>query len=369
MKKLVKFIYKKFLKPILFTQDPDDVHDGALRFGNFWGKFRVLRWVTRKTLSFQDPSLEQEILGINFRNPVGLAAGFDKNGDMVKILPHLGFGFASIGSITWKPYEGNPRPWSYRLPEIKSLLINYGLKNIGAEKILDKVENNREEGFVVGISVAKTNSKETADLQKGIEDYFNTIKILNEREVGDFVEINISCPNTFGGEPFTDTESLAKLLDKIGELKIEKPIFLKMPINLSWADFQELLDIAVIKGVSGIVIGNCSKDRETLKEIGKIPDNIAGSLSGKPTEELSNKLISKTYEKYGDKFVIIGVGGIFSANDAYEKIKRGASLVQLITGMIYEGPQLIGEINQGLVRLLHEDGYKKIEEAVGAYFK
>lgn len=369
MKKLIQFLYKRALRPLLFTQNPDRVHDRAIRLGAWWGKHAFLNTFARKTVSHNDPALEQEICGISFCNPVGLAAGFDKNGDTVRVLPHIGLGFASIGSVTWKPYGGNPRPWSYRLPDIQSLIVNYGLKNIGAEKVLEKLALKAQGNFVTGISVAKTNSEETVNREEAIRDYIETIKIISKRDAGDYIEINISCPNAFGGEPFTDPESLGALLGEVQKLAVEKPIFIKMPINMEWEGFRPLLDLAIQYGISGVVIGNLNKDRGAFGEVTNIPEHIKGSLSGKPTEELSNKLISKTYEQYGNKLVIVGVGGIFSAEDAYEKIKRGASLVQLITGMIYEGPQLIGQINEGLVKLLHADGYTKIEEAVGVYHK
>ena len=219
--------------------------------------------------------------------------------------------------------------------------------------------------YPISISIGKTNSTKTASQKAGIEDYYDCLKEFANAGIGDFYTINISCPNTFGGEPFTTPESLDPLLKKLQMVKTNKPIFLKMPINLEWKEFKQLLEIALKYKVNGVIIGNLNKDRQdpAIKDI--IPEHVQGGISGKVTWALSNKLIYQTYKAYGKKLIIIGVGGIFSAEDAYKKIKRGASLVQLITGMIYEGPQLIGEINQGLVELIKRDGYKNISEAVG----
>jgi len=354
----------------MFLTDPDRAHEKALRIGKKFGKNKPIKKIFKKVLSFEDNSLEQEFFGIKFKNPIGLSAGFDKNGELTEILPSLGFGFMQIGSITRHPYEGNPRPWAYRLPKSKSIIINYGLKNIGIEKILNNlVKVNREENFPISFSVAKTNSKDTVGLEGGVEDYFQSIQKIKESGLSDFITINISCPNAFGGEPFTDPKPLMTLLSKIQEIDVQKPIFIKMPINLQWEKFKELLDVILEFELQGVVIGNLNKDREdpSIKDI--IPKGIRGSLSGKPTEKICNQLISETYKYCGDKLIIVGVGGVFSAKDAYEKIKRGASLVQLITGMIYQGPQLIGQINKGLSKLLKKDGYTNISEAVGFYYK
>jgi dihydroorotate dehydrogenase len=237
--------------------------------------------------------------------------------------------------------------------------------NDGVKSIAERVKHSIDKKSVIGISVAKTNSKDTATLEGGISDYINCLKYLEENNVGDYYTINISCPNTFGGEPFTTPERLEKLLDRIGEIDISKPVFIKMPINLPLDDFDSLLKICIKYKVTGVIIGNLTKVRDPELIADEIPSNIKGGISGKPTEELSNKLIAYTYKHYRDKLVIIGVGGIFSAQDAYKKIKCGASVVQLITGMIYQGPQLISQINSGIVKLLEIEGYPTLKEAIG----
>jgi dihydroorotate dehydrogenase len=310
--------------------------------------------------------LEQEVDGIKYENPVGLSAGFDKEAKLPGILYHLSFGFMELGSITYHPYIGNPGTRLYRLKKSKAIMVNYGLKNLGVAKTIEKIKKIKlPKNFVFGVSVAKTNNEETNVLTVGIDDYYQSLKALNESNVGDYYTINVTCPNTIGGEPYTDPRKLEKLLKAISTLKIQKPVYIKMPINHPWKEFDNLLKVIIKYNCAGVVIGNVSKDRtaSTIKDV--IPDNIRGGISGRPTWKLSNELIKKTYQKYGNKLTIIGVGGIFSAEDAYTKIKLGASLVQLITGMIYEGPQLIHDINKGLVVLLKQDGYKHIKEAIG----
>ncbi len=273
-----------------------------------------------------------------------------------------------VGSVTSDEYEGNPTPRLYRLKKSNGLVVYYGLKNEGKEKVLKRLKNkNIPKNFPISISIAKTNSDKTKDEKDGIEDYYETYKYFNDKEFGSFYTINISCPNTFGGEPFTTPFKLERLLKRLREVKSEKPLYIKMPLEMPWEDFDGLLKVAIKYEVDGVIIANLVKDRESNKEIlDDIPENIKGGISGRPTKELSNEKISKTYEKYGDKLKIIGVGGVFNAEDAYEKIKLGSSLVQLITGMIYEGPQMVGEINRGLVKLMRKDGFNNISEAVGS---
>lgn len=366
---LIGTIYRNLLKPFLFLQDPEKIHDKFTKTGLILGKHRATRTIVRKLFRYDNPRLEQNILGIDFKNPVGLSAGFDKDSNLRSILPEVGFGFMQIGSITDKPYEGNPKPRLIRLPKSKGLVVYYGLKNIGVEKIIAKIKESKRPNFPISISIAKTNCTETATLKAGIEDYYQCLKKCQSEDVGDFYTINISCPNTFGGEPFNTPESLEQLLSKLTSIQIQKPLFLKMPINLEWSEFQKLLEIAVKYQIPGVIIGNLSKERDPKLIKDDLPADTKGGISGKPTWALSNNLISQTYKHYHQKLTIIGVGGIFSAEDAYEKIKRGSSLVQLITGMIFQGPQLIGQINEGLVKLLEEDGYKNISEAIGAYHK
>ena len=353
----------------MFKFEPEFIHDRMMHTGKLLGKFDWTRNLTKKAFYYSHSSLKQVIKEIQFDNPIGLSAGFDKDANLISILDDVGFGFTEVGTATHKPYEGNPKPRLYRLKKSKGLVVYYGLKNIGIEKVIEKLKK-RDINFPVILSIGKTNSKETNTNNAGIEDYKQCLAYATGYpETADIYDINISCPNTFGGEPFTTPKRLDALLKEITKVKTNKPIFIKMPINLDWKEFKGLADVALKYKIDGLIIGNLNKDHKDINVLDKIPKGIKGGISGRPTYRLSNYLISKTYQQYGSKFTIVGVGGIFSAEDAYEKIKRGASLVQLITGMIYQGPQLIGQINHDLVELLKRDGYSNVSEAVGAYYK
>ena len=305
---------------------------------------------------YLNPTLEENILSINFKNPVGLSAGFDKNATMIDIMPSLGFGFTEVGSMTAQPYEGNPKPRLYRLPEYKTLRINYGLKNLGAEVLHNKLQNNIWP-LPVGISIAKTNIQATSEVNKGIEDYFFTYKIF--QDIGAYFTINISCPNTCEKNPiFAEPENLDLLLKQIFSIPKTKPVLIKISPDLGEAKLNGILEVCRKHPVDGFICTNLTKVN-VFNHAGK------GGFSGKAVEKLSNEMIRKIYKYYNGEKIIIGVGGIFTAEDAYKKIKVGASLLQLITGMIYEGPQVISDINLGLVKLIQKDGYHNISEAIG----
>ncbi len=357
-----RFAYKAIFRRIYFRIDPEDIHDWMLWFGNFLGTNIVSRGLTALAFSYSNKSLEQKILGITFRNPIGLAAGFDKDAVLTGILPSVGFGFAEVGSITGEPCRGNPKPRLWRLKESKSLVVYYGLKNEGSEKISERLRNKKF-AIPIGTNIAKTNSKDTVGLKEGINDYVKAYKKFVA--IGGYFAINISCPNAFGGQPFTDANRLDKLLSEIGKITTKKPIFLKLAPDLTKGEIDKILFVAGQHKVNGFICTNLSKKRNTKKIIDKdVPEK--GTFSGKPVEDIANEQISYVYQKTKGKYTIIGCGGVFSAEDAYKKIKLGASLVQLITGMIFEGPQLISEINQGLTRLLKKDGFSNISQAIGS---
>ncbi len=359
---IIRFLYKNLLKPIFFLIDPEVVHDHISLTGRLLGSNPLTRKITALFFSYSNPALEQEILGIKFANPVGLSAGFDKNARLTNILPSVGFGFAEIGTVTGERCEGNPKPRLWRLKKSKGLVVYYGLKNDGCEKISNRL---REQKFTIPIitSIGKTNNQDTSETKTGISDYVKSYRSFVD--IGDIFDINISCPNAFGGQPFSDPEKLDKLLLEIDKIPTKKPVFIKMPPDLAENQLDGILRVVEKHKIAGFICTNLTKDRKNKKIIEEeVPEQ--GGISGKVVEELANSLIQKIYQKTKRKYIIIGCGGIFSAEDAYKKIKLGASLVQLITGMIFEGPQLIGETNRGLVRLLKRDGYKNISEAIGA---
>lgn len=355
------FLYKQVLKRIFFRIDPEKVHDRMNLNGQLLGKSAITRKLTSLLFSYSNKSLEQNILGINFNNPIGLSAGFDKDANLTEILPGVGFGFEEVGSITGEPCEGNPKPRLFRLKKSKSLVVHYGLKNKGAEKISKQLKNKKFK-IPIGISVAKTNNKETCILEAGIKDYVKTYKLF--ADIGAYTTINISCPNTYDDQPFTNAKKLDKLMTEIDKIQAKKPVFLKVSPDLTKKEIDAILEVSKKHKVDGFVCTNLTKNRKNKKIVDSDVPKVGG-ISGKVVEDLSNQLISYIYKKTKGKYVIIGVGGVFSAEDAYKKIKAGASLIQMITGMIFEGPQVISEINMGLVKLLKKDGYANISEAVG----
>ncbi len=368
---IISFLYRRLLRPVFFLIDPEKVHDLMLARGLRLGKSAFGRCATRLAFYYGHPSLEQTVKGVHFPNPVGLAAGFDKNGTLTQIIPEVGFGFTEIGSISARPCGGNSGQHLWRLKKSKSILVNYGLKNVGADVISESLSGCAFK-IPIGISLAKTNSPATIDEEAGISDYVQAYSAFASRKVGDYFTINISCPNACGGQPFLEPQALKRLLAALTAARQtyadQRPWFLKLSADLYPTALDAIIEAARTYGVSGFICSNLTKNRNNKKIVDRdVPSQ--GGLSGAVVRKLSDNLIRHIYKKTGREFVIIGCGGIFSAEDAYEKIKAGASLLQLITGMIYEGPQLISEINQGLVDLLHRDGYNSISEAIGTEAK
>lgn len=353
--KVIHFLYKKALKPILFQFEPELMHKTFVKIGAVLGSNPVTREITSALFSSPESKmLEQNILGIKFKNPIGLSAGFDKNAELTEIMPEVGFGYMEVGSITAKYCSGNSGIRLKRLPERKSLWVHLGLNNNGVDEISNRLKKRKFE-IPIGVSIAKTNCRETANSNIAVDDYVYSLKKMNEKNIGDFFVINISCPNAYGGQPFSNPKLFEKLIKKVSGLRIKKPIFVKMSPDMSKKDVDKVISISEKYKVSGFICTNLTKKHEMNK----------GGLSGKVVEKMANKMIKYIYNKTDGKLVIIGVGGVFSAKDAYEKIKCGASLVSLITGMIYEGPNLISDINLGLIELLKMDGYRNIGDAVG----
>lgn len=359
----ISFLYARALKPVFFRRDPEDVHDAMMRVGQFLGRFWLSKNMSRALFSFSDSRLEQTILGIHFSNPIGLSAGFDKNAILTDILPSVGFGFAELGSVTGEPCVGNPKPRLWRLKESKSLLVYYGLKNDGCKKIAARLRGKKFD-LPFGVSIANTNDISTIETEAGVADY---VKGFHEFQgIGVYDTINISCPSTCGGQPFTDPVRLDALLCAIEKIETTKPIFLKISPDLSREQIDNIIAVCDRHRphVQGIICSNLTKKRENEKILdADVP--ATGGMSGKVVADLANEQLRYIFERAGDRYVLIGCGGVSSAEDAYEKIKSGASLVQMITGMIYEGPQVVSEINRGLALLLHRDGYKNISEARG----
>lgn len=353
-----KELYKKIARPFFFLFDPELMHNVFIRVGSMLGSKKITKFLTSLAFNYENPRLQQNLLGLKFKNPVGLAAGFDKNGEMISIMEDVGFGFVEAGSVTASPCAGNPGKRFERLVKQNTLWVHFGLNNKGAVKNYSRIKNEILKSPLF-ISVAKTNSKETTEEKAGIADYLFTLKTF--RVKADAFVLNISCPNAHGGCSFSESSSFEKLAKEVYKLKLKQPILVKISPDLTNKELDKIILLSAKYNFAGFICTNLSKKHQFSR----------GGLSGKSIERRSNEVLRYVYEKSrkvkkkGNKFIIIGVGGIFNAEDAYKKIKLGADLVQLITGMIYEGPQLIGEINHDLVRLLNKDGYKNVREAVG----
>ncbi len=344
---MIKTLYKKFLKPILFLLDAEFVHNQFTNMGQLIGSNATTKNILKLFLNKNNSKLVMQIDGISFPNRVGLAAGFDYNGRLVNVLSAVGFGFQTVGTVTYQPYKGNPTPRLGRFPRSQSLLVNKGLKTLGAKQIIKDLERIGEFDIPTGISIASTNTHFNS-LNEQLFDFLATFYLFEKSQVKhSHYELNISCPNTFGGEPFTTPDRLEILLSALDKFNISKPIYVKMPIDFSDRDFLALLKVINRHSIAGVNIGNLTKDKKN-PDVNK-QDRVEwkqkkGNLSGKPTFKRSNHLIQLTKSHYKNRFTIIGTGGIFTPQDAKEKIKNGADLVQLITGMIYEGPQVVGQI-------------------------
>jgi len=336
--------YTKVLRPIFFQCNPEFMHDFMVFFGRLFGTQAPVRSLLRSVWGYRGPDISKTVDGIRYERPVLLSAGFDCDGELGQILPSISFGGEEVGSVTARACAGNPKPRLTRLVRNKSIVVYKGLKNDGADIIAERLAKKKAPGFIVGISIAQTNDERVCDAEEGLKDYHATFKKMNEKGAGDYYTINISCPNTFGGETFTTPELLTRLLEKLATVPCSKPRYVKMPINLEWSDFKKLLEIIDRFGYNGVVIGNLNKKYSLIDFPEDAPREWRGGLSGKTCFELSNELIRKTRAAYGKRFTIIGVGGIFSPEDALVKFRAGADLVQLITGIIFEGPGLIGRI-------------------------
>ncbi len=366
------FIYQNILKPVFFLFDPEFIHNVMVSRGKLLAATPLMKLVGSK-LIFKDRSLRQKTAGIYFENPIGLAAGFDYNADLTQALYYLDFGFQSVGTITNSSYAGNPYPRLGRLPKSRSLMVNKGFKNKGVATISNNLKNMN---FLipVGVSIGVTNSGEIKTVDMAVKDIVSAFRTFEKSGVkNSYYELNISCPNLVNVKSLTlySPKNLNAVLKAIGRLRIKKPVFVKMPIEKTNREISLMLSvISKHKFVKGVIIGNLQKNKKDKSLIqSEVRKFKAGYFSGKPCEERSNELISLAYKKYKDRFVIIGCGGVFDGKDAYKKIKLGASLIQMITGMIYQGPQVISQINLELIELIKRDGYNSIKEAIGVQYE
>jgi len=343
------------IKKVLFLFEPEKAHAIAGLGLRAVAKFPfLLNYFTKKSFVRND-MLTQEFFGKTFENPIGLGAGFDKNGQYIKSMPVMGYGFTEIGTITPKPQEGNPKPRLFRLKEDNSLQNAMGFNNRGKDFVLSSLRNLDLEGYPLGINIGK--NKLTPD-DEALEDY----RILFEafRDYGDYVVINISSPNTPGLRDLQN-EKFIKDIFAIAKEITTQPILLKIAPDMTPSDAIALCNTAVEAGADGIIATNTTIDY-SLTPNAKDFGGISGALLTDKSYELFRAIAKELY----GKTLLISVGGIDSPEEAYRRIKAGASLIQIYSMLIYKGPQLLKDINEGLVELLKADGYTHISEAIGA---
>ena len=361
-------IYKHLLRPLLFLKDPEEAHEQTLAF---LSRVDFLAPILELFFSVSDSRLQVGIGPLRFPNPVGLAGGFDKNGKAIKIWPAFGFGFMEIGAVTPLAQPGNPKPRLFRLPEDEALINRLGFNNEGADAVrgrLDAVQKNGGRPKIpLGINIGRTKVVKTED---AAADYLFTFERLYS--FGDFFTLNVSSPNTPNLRDLQEKKLLRDLLNAIQErnraLARErgsqvKPIFVKVDPDMNFAQLDEIIDVLESQQVIGIIATNATAFlREKL--ITRVDE--PGGLSGKPLKERATSFIRHIYQVTQGRLPIIGVGGIFTAEDAYEKIKAGATAVQILTGFVYEGPAAVKRINRGLLRLTEQEGFKEVSEVVGS---
>ena len=343
-----------FFRPFIFKFSPEIAHSLAIKSLKL-NKFPINKIVTSEIL-------ETTFCGKKLSSPVGVAAGFDKNAEVYNPLFNLGFGFVEVGTITPKPQYGNPKPRVFRLEEDEALINRLGFNNSGSEEISSRIFKETKKG-VIGINIGPNK-----DSENRIEDYVNCFNKFHS--LADYITINISSPNT---ENLRDYHNQDELNSLVKELKNEKkklnskiPIAVKVSPDLNDEQIEVVSKILLDQEIEIIIVSNSSdKNRDKLNNINKLEK---GGLSGKPLYEISNNVISKFYKLLGNKIKIIGVGGVDSGETAFEKIIRGASLVQLYTGMVYKGPGIASSISSELIDILKNKGFKNISEAVGTKY-
>lgn len=367
---IIWVLYRNILKPILFLFDPEKIHELFGSIGVFLGKYWWAKKITKWLFHYENKKLHQTVAGVTFSNPVWVAAWFDKDINLPNIIGHVWFWWEEIGSITAKPYSWNKGKRLFRLKKSGGLVVNYWLKNKWVE-YADKKILQTNANIPLFVSIAKTNNQDVCEYAKGIDDYVESFQKLKNNKNIQWFTLNISCPNSFWWEDYAKPDRLIWLLQAIQKIELHKPLFVKMPVDASVSETLAVVDICLHHGVSGVIVGNLTKQRDdkiNKKELEKIKD-IPGWISWLPTKDKSTLLIWEIYKTFWNKIIIVWCGGIFSAQDAYDKIKNGATLLQLITGMIFNWPQLIWKINKWLIDLLKKDWYEKISDAIWANFK
>ena len=362
----------RLIRPLLFRLDAEAAHGWGMRAARLGQR---APGIVRGLFGGGDVRLAQTLWGLRFATPVGLAAGFDKNAEAVGLWDALGLGFAEVGSVSARPSGGNPRPRAFRLPADRALVNRMGLNNDGAEAVARRLaEAPRRPGFVLGVNVAKTHDPAILG-EAGVADFRDSVRLLLPH--ADYLALNVSCPNTAEGKTFETPDALDALLTAVmAEARGEAagapstPILVKLsPPPVSGVDagaVDELVQIGLGHGVDGFIASNTAPDRAGLDSPAGVVERAGrGGLSGRPLAERATALVRHLYRTTDGRVPLVGVGGVDSPEAAYARIRAGASLVELYSGLVYEGPGLVRRIHRGLVRLLDRDGLAVLTEAVG----
>ncbi|MCB9802641.1 quinone-dependent dihydroorotate dehydrogenase [Candidatus Nomurabacteria bacterium] len=355
--------YEKIIRPILFLFNPETIHNLTFSLLTIFNKSKSLNHLVFKFCNYTSPRLKQKLFGLYFRNPIGLTAGLDKNAKLSLVWGAFNFGWAQLGSVTYQAQTGNAKPRLWRLVKDKGLLVYYGLSNIGANAVAEKIKKDQAKFKKKGlwsISIAKSNE---AALENAAADYEKSFQILEP--YAEIITINLSCPNVANFCGLQEASLLEPILAKITEInKNHKPLWLKIGNDLNQKELDDLIYLVKKYKIDAIVATNLAKNRERLTLLSE-HKNKPGGVSGQPIAEQANKIIAYLYKNSENKYKIIGVGGVFSGQDAYDKIKAGANLVQIGTGFIYGGPLSVKKINRELDQLLIKNNFKHLNQAVG----
>ncbi|HAS58855.1 MAG TPA: dihydroorotate dehydrogenase (quinone) [Algoriphagus sp.] len=341
-------MYKSLLKPLLFLKKPEAAHHLTFDLTKLTFNLPIVKSALKANFRLDDPLLEREVFGLKFKNPVGLAAGFDKDAKLIDEMAMLGFGFIEIGTLTPKPQEGNPQPRLFRLPQDEALINRMGFNNGGVLEAVERLKK-RKSDVIVGGNIGK--NKVTPN-ENAVDDYLYCLEALHPYV--DYFVVNVSSPNTPNLRDLQEKEPLKALLSAVKSANDKKekpkPILLKIAPDLTDGQLDDIIEIVLETEIDGVIATNATIDRSALKTDKNQVEAIgAGGVSGKVLKNRSTEVIRYLNQKSIGAFPIIGVGGIYSAEDAIEKLQAGASLVQVYSGMIYEGPSLIKRIKKGLL--------------------
>ena len=362
-------LYRSLLRPILFRLPAETAHELALQSLTFPFAARLINRISPDD-SNTPSNIAIERFGLRFKNPVGLAAGFDKNGVALPALAALGFGFIEAGTVTYHPQPGNQRPRLFRLPADRALINRAGFNNEGAIEFARRVANRRSM-CPLGVSIGKS---KITPLENAIDDYLASFDAVFP--VADYIAVNISSPNTPGLRELQRADQLEKLLAALNERNTDLtvrsqrsstiPLLVKLAPDLQNGELELIVEVARGQGIAGIIATNTTIEREGLRTSrAQVEACGEGGLSGAPLRHRSNEVIAFIYRATRGALPIIGVGGISTAEDAWDKICSGASLIQLYTGFVYEGPSVARRINEGLARILKREGFRSLDEVVG----